>query len=110
MFCLQGDLGSVADVGWWYQEVGRQVGVVIQSRGPGLFTTGSELRVWVQWSCTGFVAISAAQSETLHGSTLNRQAFHLCLSKHAATCFILTSGLYVAPTRPGHSLSRLVCA
>lgn len=50
LFCLQGDLGSVADVGWWYQEVGRQVGVVIQSRGPGLFMTGLKLRVW---SCTG---------------------------------------------------------
>lgn len=53
LFCLQGDLGSVADVGWWYQAAGRQVGIVIQNRGSGLFMTGSELRVWVQWSCTG---------------------------------------------------------
>lgn len=40
LFCLQGDLGSVAGVGWWYQEVGLHVGVVIQSRAPGPFMQG----------------------------------------------------------------------
>lgn len=58
MFRLQGDLVSVAGVGWRCHDIGLHVGVEVQGRGPDALRTGSERRAWVHLRGVGpFMAL-----------------------------------------------------